>query len=112
MKVISHGSLEEELKKVLSNPHTSNNLEKAVQIAEEIIKIDKTSNYANYAMGLHELALANRTAPQVDYDRPIEAFKKIIKMDPNFIEPYLMLAKIYKETDRNLEYKLLLKLNI
>ena len=51
MKVISHGSLEEELKKVLGNPHTSNNLEKAVQIAEEIIKIDKTSNYANYAMG-------------------------------------------------------------
>ena len=79
MKVISHGSLEEELKKVLSNPHTSNNLEKAVQIAEEIIKVDKTSNYANYAMGLHELALANRTAPQVDYDRPVEAFKKIIK---------------------------------
>ena len=111
MKVISHGSLEEELKKVLSNPHTSNNLEKAVQIAEEIIKIDKTSNYANYAMGLHELALANRTAPQVDYDRPVEAFKKIIKMDPNFIEPYLMLAKIYRETDRNLEYKLLLKAN-
>ena len=111
MKVRSHGSLEEELKKILGNPHTSNNLEKAVQIAEQIIKINKTSNYANYAMGLHELALANRTAPQVDYDRPIEAFKKIIKMDPNFIEPYLMLAKIYRETDRNLEYKLLLKAN-
>ena len=48
----------------------------------------KKSNYANYAMGLHELALANRTAPQVNYDRPIETFKSAIKMDPNFIEPF------------------------
>ena len=111
MKVRSHGSLEEELKKVLSNPHTSNNLEKAVQIAEQVIKINKKSNYANYAMGLHELALANRTAPQVNYDEAIKAFKKVIKMDPNFIEPYLMLVKIYRETDRNLEYKLLLQAN-
>ncbi len=111
MKVRSHGSLEEELKKILGNPHTSNNLEQAVQLAEQIMKINKKSNYANYAMGLHELALANRTAPQVNYDRPIEAFKKAIKMDPNFIEPYLMLIKIYRETDRNLEYKLLLKAN-
>ena len=47
MKVISHGSLEEELKKVLSNPHTSNNLEKAVQIAKEIIKIDNTNFFVN-----------------------------------------------------------------
>ena len=111
MKVRSHGSLEEELKQILGTPHTSNNLEKAVQLAEEIIRINKTSNYANYAMGLHELALANRTAPQVDYDRPIEAFKKIIEMDPNFVEPYLMLAKIYRETNRDLEYQLLLKAN-
>ena len=111
MKVRSHHSLEEELKQTLGNPHSSNNLEKAVKIAEQIITINKTSNYANYAMGLHELALANRTAPQVNYERPIKAFKKIIKMDPNFVEPYLMLAKIYRETDRNLEYKLLLKAN-
>jgi len=103
--------MEEELKQILGNPHTSNNLEKAVQLAEQIIKLNKTSNYANYAMGLHELALANRTAPQVDYNRPIEAFKKIIEMDPNFVEPYLMLVKIYRETNRDLEYKLLLKAN-
>ena len=44
MKVISHGSLEEELKKILGNPHTSNNLEQAVQIAEQIMKINKKSN--------------------------------------------------------------------
>ena len=111
MKVRSDHSLEEELKQILGNPHSSNNLEKAVQIAEQIITINKTSNYANYAMGLHELAVANRTAPLVDYERPIKAFKKIIKMDPNFVEPYLMLAKIYRETDRNLEYQLLLKAN-
>ncbi len=111
MKVRSHVSLEEELKIVLGNPHTSSNLEQAVEIAEQIIKIDEKSNYANYTMGLHELALSNRSAPMADYTKPIEVFKKIIRIDPNFVEAYLMLAKIYREVDRNEEYKLLLKAN-
>ena len=106
MKVRSHVSLEEELKVILGNPHSSNNLKQAVEIAEQIIKIDDKSNYANYAMGLHELALSNRSAPMAAYAKPIEVFKKIIRIDPNFVEAYLMLAKIYREVDRNEEYKL------
>ena len=78
MKVRSYGSLEEELKKILGNPHTSNNLEQAVELAEKIIKVNKTSNYANYTMGLHELALANRTAPQVNYDEAIKLLEFIV----------------------------------
>ena len=41
MKVISHGSLEEELKKVLSNPHTSNNLEKLFRSQRKLLKLIK-----------------------------------------------------------------------
>ena len=111
MKVRSTDSLENDLKECLTNPHTSQNLTQAVSLAEQIIKFDKNSNYANYALALHELALANRSAPMVDYTKAEQVLKKIINIDPNFIEAYLMLVKIYKEVDKNEEYKILLKAN-
>ena len=43
--------------------------------------------------------------------KAIENFKNIIKVDPKFIEAYLMLAKIYRETDANKEYELLIEAN-
>ena len=62
-------------------------------------------------MALHEVCLANKVAPMADYSKAIENFKKIIKLDPKFVEAYLMLAKIYRETDRQKEYDLLLAAN-
>ena len=51
-----------------------------------------------------QVCLANKVAPMADYSKAIENFKKIIKLDPKFVEAYLMLAKIYRETDRQKEY--------
>ena len=111
MYVRSVDVLEQELKNFLGNPHTSRNLAKAVNQAEEILKVDKKSNYANYTLALHKLAIANKTAPMADYTDVINSLEKIIKTDPKFLEAYLMLAKLYREIDRDKEYQLLLKAN-
>ena len=55
--------------------------------------------------------MANKTAPISDYTKVVETFEKIIETDPKFIEAYLMLAKVYREIDRNKEYELLIKAN-
>ena len=109
MKIRSVDALEEELKISLTNPHTSNNMKNAVLMAEKILEVKKNSNYALYTMALHEVCVANKVAPMADYSKAIENFKKIIKLDPKFIEAYLMLAKVYRETDRQKEYELLLE---
>ena len=111
MRIRSVSALEEELKIFLTNPHTSSNMKNAVSMAEKILEVKKDSNYALYAIALHEVCLANRVAPMADYSKAIENFKNIIKVDPKFVEAYLMLAKIYRETDRNKEYELLLEAN-
>ena len=111
MKIRSIDVLEDELKHSLTNPHTSSNMKNAVMMAKKILEVKKNSNYALYAIALHEVCLANRVAPMADYSKAIENFKKNIKLDPKFVEAYLMLAKIYRETDRNKEYDLLLAAN-
>ena len=111
MRIRSVSALEEELKTFLTNPHTSSNMKTAVSMAEKILEVKKDSNFALYAIALHEVCLANRVAPMADYSKAIENFKNIIKVDPKFVEAYLMLAKIYRETDRNKEYELLLEAN-
>ena len=58
-----------------------------------------------------QVAVANKTAPISDYTNVVEFFEKIIKTDPKFLEAYLMLAKLYREIDRNKEYELLIKAN-
>ena len=111
MYVRSVDVLEQELKDFLSNPHSSKTLAKAVNKAKKILSVDKKSNYANYTLALHKLALANKTAPMVDYTDVVNSLEKIIKSDPKFLEAYLMLVKLYREIDRNKEYQLLLKAN-
>ena len=111
MRIRSVSVLEEELKTFLTNPHTSSNMKNAVSMAKKILEVKKDSNYALYAIALHEVCVANKVAPMADYSRAIENFKNIIELDPKFVEAYLMLAKIYRETDRNKEYELLLEAN-
>ena len=111
MKIRSIDALEKELKVYLASPHTSNNMKNAVSMAEKILEVKKNSNYALYAMALHEVCMANRVAPMADYTKAIENFKNLIKVDPKFIEAYLMLAKIYREIDANKEYELLVEAN-
>ena len=107
MKIRSVGIFEDELKALLSNPHTSSNMRNAVTMAEQILELKKNSSYALYTMALHEVCIANRVAPMADYSKAIKNFKHLIKIDPKFIEAYLMLAKVYRETDRQKEYELL-----
>ena len=111
MKVRSISALEEDLKKFITDPETTNDLRQAVKMASEILVYDKKSNYANYALALHEVAYANKLAPLSDFSKAIKMLEKIIENDPNFIEAYLMLAKIFKETNRNEEVKILSKAN-
>ena len=111
MRIRSVDALEDELKTFLTNPHTSSNMKNAVSMAEKILEVKKDSNYALYTMALHEVCVANKVAPMADYSKAIENFENIIKVDPKFIEAYLMLAKVYRETDRQKEYELLLKAN-
>ena len=111
MYVRSVDVLEQELKDFLSNPHSSKNLEKAVNKAKKILSVDKKSNYANYTLALHKLAIANKTAPMADYTDVVNSLEKIIKSNPKFLEAYLMLVKLYREIDRDKEYQLLLKAN-
>ena len=111
MKIRSVGIFEDELKELLSNPHTSSNMRNAVTMAEQILELKKNSSYALYTMALHEVCVANRVAPMADYSKAIKNFKNLIKIDPKFIEAYLMLAKVYRETDRHKEYELLKKAN-
>ena len=101
MKVRSLNVLEDDLKKFITNPETTNDLRQAVKMAGEILVHDKKSNYANYAIALHEVAYANKLAPLSDFTKAIKLLEKIIENDPKFIEAYLMLAKIFKETDKN-----------
>ena len=111
MKIRSVGIFEDELKALLSNPHTSLNMRNAVSMAKQILELKKNSSYALYTMALHEVCVANRVAPMADYSKAIKNFKHLIKIDPKFIEAYLMLAKVYRETDRQKEYELLKKAN-
>lgn len=112
MKVRSLNVLEDDLKKFITNPETTNDLRQAVKMAGEILVHDKKSNYANYAIALHEVAYANKLAPLSDFTKAIKLLEKIIENDPKFIEAYLMLAKIFKETDKNKEVKILSEANI
>ncbi len=111
MQVVSIDVLEEDLKLFLTNPETTNNLKEAATKAKEILLLKKDSSIANYALALNEVQIANMTAPMADYTNSIKNFKKLIKVDPNFIEPYLMLAKIYKEIDKQKQYEILCKAN-
>ena len=111
MKIRSVELLEEELKNFLSNPQTTNNLGKALKKANTILKVKKDSSFANYAVGLSQLIEAKTLSEKPDYTPVINKFKRIIDRDPNFLEAYLMLAKIYQEIDRNKEYDLLREAN-
>ena len=86
-------------------------MKNAVSMAKQILELKKNSSYALYTMALHEVCVANRVAPMADYSKAIKNFKHLIKIDPKFIEAYLMLAKVYRETDRQKEYELLKKAN-
>ena len=111
MKVQSVGLLEEELKNFITNPETTNDLRQAVKLANNILIHDEKSNYANYAIALHEVAYANKLAPLSDFSKAINLLETIIKNDPNFIEAYLMLAKIHKDTNRPKEIEILIEAN-
>ena len=85
MKIRSVAIFEDELKELLSNPHTSSNMRNAVCLAEQILELKKNSSYALYTMALHEVCVANRVAPMADYSKAIKNFKHLIKIDPKFI---------------------------
>ena len=111
MKIRSVDTLEQELKEFLSNPETTNNLSNAVSRAKEILEIKKDSCFANYAMALNDVVVEKNKPSGADYSKSIERFEKIIEIDPNFLEAYLMLVKIYRKIDREKEYNLLVKAN-
>ena len=67
MRIRSIDALEKELKVYLASPHTSSNMKNAVSMAEKILEVKKNSNYALYAIALHEVCMANRVAPMADY---------------------------------------------
>ena len=86
MYVRSVDVLEQELKDFLSNPHSSKNLEKAVNKAKKILSVDKKSNYANYTLALHKLALANKTAPMADYTDVVNSLRKLLNLIQSFLK--------------------------
>ena len=100
MKIVSIKALEDNLKLFLTNPETTDDLEEAARQANVILKYKEKSSYANYAIALRETQEANRSAPLADYSKVIRKYENIIKNDKNFIEAYLMLSNIYKNTDK------------
>ena len=52
MKIRSVAIFEDELKELLSNPHTSSNMRNAVSLAEQILELKKNSSYALYTICL------------------------------------------------------------
>lgn len=111
MKIRSVEVLEQELKQFLSNPETTNNLNNAVSKAKEILEIKKDSSFANYALALNDVVNEKSKKSGADFSKSIENFENIIKIDPNFLEAYLMLVKIYRKIDREKEYNTLIKAN-
>ena len=100
MKIVSIKALEDNLKLFLTNPETTDDLEEAARQANVILKYKENSSYANYAIALRETKEANRSAPMANFSKVIRKYEKIIKDDKNFIEAYLMLSNIYKNTDK------------
>ncbi len=111
MLVKSLDVMEENLKSFLSDPDNNHDLKTAVSMAKEILIHKKDSSYAQYALALNEIVYANRLAPLSDFTSSIERLKRLIKLNPKFLEAHLMLAKIYGETDKDLELKTLAKAN-
>ena len=109
MKIVSIKALEENLKLFLTNPETTDDLDEAYRQAKVILKYKENSSYANYAIALRETKEENRTAPLVNFTSVIKQYENIIKNDKNFIEAYLMLSNIYKETDKQKQADILLK---
>ena len=111
MKIVSLEALEENLKLFLTNPETTDNTAEASRQAKAILKYNKDSSYANYALALHETEEANRCAPMADYSKVIKKYERIIENDKNFIEAYLMLSKIYEKVDKQKQAEILEKAN-
>ena len=111
MLVKSIHSMEDNLKRYLSDPEHSHDLRTAVKLAKEILVHKEDSDYANYALALNEIMYANSTAPLSDFTSSIDRLEKLIKKNPKFLEAYLMLAKVLKETDREKELKVLEQAN-
>ena len=111
MKLVTIDSLEEQLKLFLTNPETTDNLDEAVKKAKEILQYKEDSSYGNYAIALYETKVANMCAPLADYSKVIQKYEKIIKNDKNFLEAYLMLAKIYHQVDKQKQVEILTKAN-
>ena len=111
MLVKSLDVMEENLKSYLSDPDNSQDLKTAVSMAKEILVHKKDSSYAQYAIALNEIVYANGLAPLSDFTPSIERLKRLIKLHPRFLEAHLMLAKVYGETDKDLELKTLAKAN-
>ncbi len=109
MKIVSLKALEENLKLFITNPETTDDTEEAARQAKTILKYNKDSSYANYALALHETEQANRCAPMADYSKVIKKYEKIIEKDENFIEAYLMLGKIYEQIDKQKQHDILAK---
>ena len=109
--LISVESLEEDLKSFLSDPETTHDLKTAVSKAHEILNHNDKSSYAHYTLALNEVAYANKLAPLSNFDPSIKRLKSIIEMDPNFLEAYLMLAKLYKDSDKQKEFEILNEAN-
>ena len=111
MKIRNVDLLEQELKNFLSDPKTTDNLSVAVSKAKKILNVKKDNCFANYTLALNEVVTQKNKSSEPDYSAAIESFERIIKIDPNFLEAYLMLVKIYKKIDRQKEYDLLKKAN-
>ena len=80
--------LEENLKKFISDPDSTNQLVKARGLAEEILQKNSKSNYANYVFALDDIEYCN-------YEDAAEKLKKIINNDPKFEEAYIQLSMLY-----------------
>ncbi len=80
--------LEENLKKFISDPDSTNQLVKARDLAEEILQKNSKSNYANYVLALDDIEYCN-------YEEAAEKLKKIIEYDPTFEEAYIQLSMLY-----------------
>ena len=79
--------LEENLKKFISDPDSTNQLVKARDLAEEILQKNSKSNYANYVLALDDIEYCN-------YEEAAEKLKKIIEYDPTFEEAYIQLSML------------------
>lgn len=90
-------TLENNLKEFISDPDSTNHLVKAKNIATQILKKNKKSDYANYVLALDDIEFCN-------YEEAKKKLHTILSINKKFVEAYLQLSFIY-DYEKNYEEK-------